>query len=161
MRMDDHEKAREGIDALLVSGLTPEEERTLRVHLDACAPCSEYLEQSHRAIAGLSEFSFEVDPRLQQNVRTAITWHAAQLESAEPGRLRGVASFLLALMLTGAGWLAVSRLGSPVAAALHVQFEQVQFGLIAFWVVPSLGFTLLLPFLPSLSARWMDKKGRV
>ena len=64
------------IDESLAGALSAEKEQTLREHLSTCAPCQEYLSASNRVIAGLSGFSFEVNPSLKARVLTALRLQA-------------------------------------------------------------------------------------
>ena len=64
MQIDRHHEIRHIIDRSLVGEASSQEEQALREHLLTCAPCQEYLNASHRAIAGLAGFSFEVNPDL-------------------------------------------------------------------------------------------------
>jgi hypothetical protein len=88
----------------------------------------------------------------------ALAVRAAQLEAAQLSRRRIVRSCVAALVLTVlgsmGGWLA----GDLLAAVLHLARGQTQAGVLAFWVLPSWGFTLLLP-LVLLSARSARQKG--
>ena len=59
MGSDGHERFRHMIDESVAGPV--QEEQSLREHLQACAPCQEYLAATHRVIAGLGGFSFAVD----------------------------------------------------------------------------------------------------
>lgn len=159
MQADRHEAICQIIDKSLAGTVSAEEQHTLREHLQGCAQCQEYLASNNRAIASLGGYSFDVTPGLERRVLASLSLRAAQLEAKQPRHWQMAVSCLLALMLTCAGSLVASQLGRPVATAFHMEPEQMQFGLLAFWVLPSLCFSLLLPFLPSLSSRWMEKKG--
>jgi len=64
MNIDHHDTFQRMIDESLAGVLSAERERSLREHLSTCVPCREYLSASNRVIAGLSGFSFEVNPTL-------------------------------------------------------------------------------------------------
>src|ERR1700761_3420537 len=72
MNMDHHEVFRCMIDESLAAAISAEKEQSLREHLATCVPCQEYLSASNRAIAGLSGFSFEVNPNLNDRVMVAL-----------------------------------------------------------------------------------------
>jgi anti-sigma factor RsiW len=139
MQTDRHQMICHIIDKSLLGTASLEEEQTLREHLLACTACNDYLAASHRAIAGLGGFSFDVDPGLQQKVMASL----ARQESETRPFLPVWWSRLIALVLTMAGSLAVSRLAGPAAPVLHVPAAQIQLGLVAFWIVPSVCFFLL------------------
>ncbi len=142
------------IDKSLAGAATPQGERSLREHLAACAPCAEHLEATRRVVAGLEGFSFGfgVGTALDSKVMAAIARRAQQLETSRVrSRQMGWGS-LLALLLTAIGSLAVSRLGGLAAPALHLDAAQMQFGLAAFWITPSLFICLLLLLLPGIGA---------
>jgi hypothetical protein len=157
MQADRHQPIRQIIDKSLVGAATLQEEQTLRAHVVTCSACQEYLNTSHRAIAGLGGFSFEVNPELHQRVIASLTARARQLE-IEGARSRPIWwNFLVAVMLTVAGSFAIVEFASLAAAFLHIELAPLHLGLIAFWIVPSLCFCLLLPFLSRLSAGWNEK----
>jgi hypothetical protein len=159
MQVDRHQEIRDIIDRSLVGAASRQEEQTLRQHFLTCASCQEYLNASHRAIAGLGGFSFEVNPDLQGKVLAAITLRAQQLETSKAEQRPMLWSYLAALVLTVAGSFAAARFGSIVAAVFHLEPAQLHFGLVALWIVPSFCFCLLFPILHRLSAGWMNEKG--
>jgi hypothetical protein len=140
MQTDRHQMICHIIDKSLLGTASLEEEQTLREHLVVCTACNEYLAVSHRAIAGLGGFSFDVDPGLQQKVLASL---ARQESERQVPFLPVWWSRLIALVLTMAGSLAVSRLAGPAAPVLHVPAAQIQLGLVALWIVPSVCFFLL------------------
>jgi hypothetical protein len=157
MGSEGHERFQHMIDeALAGPGL---EEPSLREHLQSCSQCQEYLAANNRAIAGLGGFSFAVDPSLNAKVSASLRLRAQQIK-AEPGRRRLVLSCMLALVLTAAGSFFDLRLSGLIASVLDVQRMQVQQGLIAFWILPSLCLLLLFPILPLLSAGSTNQKER-
>jgi hypothetical protein len=64
-------------------------------------------------------------------------------------------------VLTIVGSFSALRFGSPLAALLHLEPAQMQTGVVALWVLPSLCFSLVLPLVLLLSARSTKMKGRV
>ena len=159
---DPHQAMRQIIDKSLVGEASPEEQQALRKHLIACADCQKYASDSRRAIVSLSGFSFApfaTDPGLQARVHASLTLRAQQLQAAQPGRRRIVKVSIIALLLTLVGSLAALQVGSPLAALLHLEPAQMQTGVVALWILPSLCFSLFLPVL--LHARATNAKGRV
>ncbi len=86
MTSDNHESFQRKIDETLAGGIVVGEEESLREHLASCTECQEYLAASTRVIAGLSGFSFDVDPALQEKVCASISLRAQQIESGQPSR---------------------------------------------------------------------------
>jgi hypothetical protein len=158
MGSDSHERFRHMIDETLAGPV--QEEQSLREHLQVCAPCQEYLAATNRVIAGLGGFSFAVDPGLNAKVSASLRSRAQQIQARQPGRRQLVLSCMLALMLTAVGSLLDLRLSGLIAAAFDLQRMQVQQGLIAFWIIPSLCLSLLFPILPLLSAGGTNQKER-
>jgi predicted anti-sigma-YlaC factor YlaD len=148
------------IDKSLAGVAMPEEERTLREHLVTCTQCSEYLEASNRAIAGLDGFRFEMDPALESKVMASVAARAQQLEAkhTQRGRLRRW-SWLAAVALTVIGSFTALQLGGIAAPVFHVAPAQLQVGLTAFWIVPSFFVCLLFLLLPARSVSRGDEKG--
>lgn len=153
MISDGHELFRNMIDEALVTGGSAFLRPALNEHLQSCAQCREYLENTTRAIASLGGFSFEVDPTLQVKVADAITQRAHQLVPArfDPNRL--VMICVLAITLTVAGSFVDLKFGGLLASALDLHPEQLRQGLLAFWIIPSVCLMLLFPLLPLLSRR--------
>ncbi len=159
MQVDRHQEIRHIIDRSLVGAASSQEEQSLREHLLTCVVCQDYLNASHQAIAGLGGFSFEVNPDLHGKVLAAITLRAQQLEASKIERRPMVWSYLVALVLTVAGSFAAARFSGLAGAVFHLEPEPLHVGLLALWIVPSLCFCLLFPFLHRLSVVWMDEKG--
>ncbi len=159
MHADHHEAIYRVIDKSLAGAASVAEEESLREHLLTCAPCRDYLNACNRAVAGLAGFSFEVDSELDRKVMASLALRAAKLETTRIHRQRLWWSCLIALMLTVAGSFTAARIGGFAAAAWHVNPAQMQLGLAAFWIVPSLCVCLLLLLLPASPAGWMHKKG--
>jgi len=153
----DHQSIRRIIDESLAGAASSApEQQTLREHLAACASCQQYLDASNRAIAALADFSFPIDPALDSRVLASLARCAQQLE-AERRRLWWPCC--LALLLTLAGSIAASRLGSFAAVTFHLEPAQLHLGLATFWIAPSLCFCLLFLLLPVAPALFGHKKG--
>lgn len=154
-----HESICRIIGQSLAGTATAEQEQTLREHLPGCVSCSDHLNTGRRAIAALQGFSFDVDPVLERRVLTALAQRTQQLETNRARRRQMGWGALLALLFTAVGSLAASRLGGLAAPTLHLDPAQLQFGLAAFWITPSLIFCLLLLLLPALQVGLSAKKG--
>jgi anti-sigma factor RsiW len=159
VQVDRHQEIRHFIDRSLVGNASPQEERALREHLLTCAACLEYLNASHRAIAGLGGFSFEVNPDLQQKVLAALTVRAQQLDGERARQRPMLWVFPAALVLTICGSLAATRFSGLAGAVFHLQPALLHFGLLTLWIVPSLCFCLLFPVLHRVSLGRMNEKG--
>jgi hypothetical protein len=159
MQTDRHESICRLIDKSLAGEITGQEEQSLRQHLLTCFACQQYLDASQRAIAGLGGFAFETDPGLPDKIVAALTIRAAQLETQRLSHRQLAWSYVAALVLTLAGSFAAMQLGDRFAAVFSATRDQVQWGLIAIWIVPSICFCLLLPTLPMMSKRCMHAKG--
>src|ERR1700683_3359492 len=103
MNIGQHESFQHMIDESLAGAISAEKERSLREHLDTCAPCQEYLSASNRVIASLGGFSFEVDPTLNARVFASLKLRAQQTQAAQPSRRRWVSISLVAVVLTIGG----------------------------------------------------------
>ncbi len=159
MQTDRHQSICQLIDKSLAGDISAQEEQSLRQHLLACAACQQYLDASNRAIVGLGGFTFETDPNLPDKIFAALTLRAAQLETQQLSHRQLAWSYVAALVLTLAGSFAAMQLGDRFASAFSASQQQVQLGLIAIWIVPSVCFCLLLPTLPLMSKRRLHAKG--
>jgi anti-sigma factor RsiW len=159
MQTDLHNDMRQIIDKSLMGEASPQEQQALRKHLLACAACQKYASDSRRAIVSLHGFSFAADPGLQAKIHASLDLRAQQLQATQPGRRRIVQISIIALLLTIVGSLAAWHMGSPLAALLHLEPAQMQTGVVALWVLPSLCFSLVLPVLLLLGARSTNAKG--
>jgi hypothetical protein len=154
MNADHHESFQHMIDESLAGGISAEREQSLREHLDTCALCQEYLSASNRGIAGLGGFSFEVDPTLNARVLASLR------RPAPPDRRRWALMSVAALVLTMGGSFVDLQFGDLIASVFDIQLAQVRQGLLAFWIVPSLGVLLLFPLLPLLSKAGTHREER-
>jgi anti-sigma factor RsiW len=154
MQVDRHEPICRLIDQSLAGAASPAQERSLQDHLSTCVACQEYLETSQRAIASLSGFAFEVNPRLQEKVMGALLARRGN-DNPIPVWWGRVAALLLTLVGSFTTW----RFASLAAAAFHWQPSQLQLGFAAFWIAPSVCFCLLFLLLPFSADGWMNKKG--
>jgi anti-sigma factor RsiW len=161
MNIDHHESFQHMIDESLAGAISADRERSLREHLDTCAPCQEYLSASNRVIAGLRGFSFEVDPTLNARVFASLRLRAQQAQAAQPSRRRWVLISLAAVVLTLGGSFVDLQFGDLIASVFDIQRTQVQQELLAFWIVPSLCVLLLFPLLPLLSKAGTHREGRI
>jgi hypothetical protein len=150
MNIDHHETFQHMIDESLAAGISAEREQSLRGHLDTCAACQEYLSASNRVIAGLGGFSFEVNPTLNARVFASLRLRAQHVQVAQPSRRRWALISVAAVVLTMGGSFVDLQFGRLIAFVFDIQRMQVQQGLLAFWILPSLCALLLFPLLPLL-----------
>jgi hypothetical protein len=153
MRSDDHESFQRRIEGTLAGEVAMGDEESLREHLQSCTQCQEYLATSNRVIAGLSGFSFDVDPTLQEKVCASIILRAQQMESPQPSRRRMAWICTTALILTAAGSFIDLQFGGLIAPVLDLSRTEIRHQLLSFWILPSLCLLLLFPILPLLSHR--------
>ena len=159
MSIDHHESFQSMIDENLAGILSAEKEQSLREHLSTCASCKEYLSASNRVIAGLSGFSFEVNPTLNARVLAALKLRAqearaAQTGAAQPGRRRFRrqhnvqfkvwAAFAVALSMSIVGSALVYQVAKPLTVPMYFDGAQVQAGVLVFWLLPSFCAALCL-----------------
>ena len=130
-----HQEIRRIIDSSLVGEASSQEEQVIREHLLTCVACQEYLDVSHRAIAGLGGFSFEVNPALHGKVLAAITLRAQQLDTKRVEQRPMLWSYLAALVLTISGSFAAARFSGVAGAVFHLQPAVLHFELVALWIV--------------------------
>jgi len=161
MNIDHHESFQHLIDESLAGAISAEREQSLREHLGTCAPCQEYLSASNRVIAGLGGFSFEVDPTLNARVLASLRRPAQRVQSAQPRRRRWALISVAAVVLTMGGSFVDLQFGRLIASVFDIQRMQVQQGLLAFWILPSLCVLLLFPLLPLLSKAGTHREERI
>jgi hypothetical protein len=161
MNIDHQESFQRMIDESLAGGISAEREQSLREHLDICAQCREYLSASNRVIASLGGFSFDVDPTLNARVRVSLRLQAQQVRTSQPSRRRWVLISLAAVVLTMGGSFVDLQFGRLIAPVFDLERTQLQMGLLAFWVAPSLCVLLLFPLLPLLSKAGTHREERI
>ena len=159
MIIDHHESFQRMIDESLSGALSAEKEHSLREHLATCAPCQEYLRANNRVIAGLSGFSFEVNPTLNARVLTALKLKAQQAGTAQPSaaqaglrrfmrrhnvQFRIWAAFAVALSMSIVGSAIVYQVAKLLTVPMHFDTAQVQAGVLVFWLLPSFCASLCL-----------------
>ena len=147
MNIDHHEGFQRMIDESLAAAISAEKEQSLRERLATCAPCLEYLSASNRVIAGLSGFSFEVNPTLNARVLVALKLQAQQVRAAQPGRQRLMrqhnvqfkvwAAFAVALSMSIVGSALIYQVAKLLTVPMHFGTAQVQAGVLVFWLLPS------------------------
>jgi hypothetical protein len=86
---------------------------------------------------------------------------AQQVQAAQPRRRQWVLISLAAVVLTMGGSFVDLRFGDLIASVFDIQRTQLQHGLLAFWIVPSLCVLLLFPLLPLLSKAGTRRQGRI
>jgi len=147
MNIDLHEGFQRMIDESLASAISAEREQSLREHLATCVPCQEYLSASNRVIAGLSGFSFEVNPSLNARVLAALKLQAQQVRAAQPGRRRFMcphnvhfkawAVFAVALSMSIVGSALVYQVAKLLTVPMYFDAAQVRTVVLVFWLLPS------------------------
>jgi hypothetical protein len=148
MNIDHHDTFQRMIDESLAGVLSAEKEQSLREHLSTCDPCQEYLSASNRVIAGLSGFSFEVNPTFNARVLAALRLQAEEgrgIHARDIGTMRqhrvtfkNWSAFAVALSMSFAGSGLVYQMAGRLAVPMHFVSAQVQAGVLVFWLLPSL-----------------------
>jgi hypothetical protein len=148
MNIDHHGTFQRMIDESLAGVLSAEKEQSLRAHLSTCAACREYFSANNRVVAGLSGFSFEVNPAFNARVLEAIRLQAEEgrgifARATGTMRLNDVpfrnwAAFAGALSLSFVGSEIVYQIGERLADPMHFVSAQLRAGVLVFWLLPSL-----------------------
>ena len=149
MNIDHHQGFQRMIDESLAGAISAEKEQSLREHLSTCAPCKEYLSASNRVIAGLSGFSFEVNPTLNARVLVALKLHHTGTMRQHNVQFKAWAAFAVALSMSFVGSGLVYQMAERLAVPMHFVTAQVQAGVLVFWLLPSLCAALCLLAAPS------------
>ena len=159
MNIDHHDTFQRMIDESLAGVLSAEKEQSLRAHLSTCATCREYLSAGNRVIAGLSGFSFEVNPNLNARVLAAIRLQAdgghgilardTGTMRQNSGPFKNWAAFAVALSMSFVGSGLVYQMAERLAVPRHFVSAQIQAGVLVFWLLPSLCAALCLLAAPS------------
>jgi hypothetical protein len=160
MNIEYHESFHHMIDESLAGAISVQRQQALREHLDTCAPCRQYLNGSNRVIAGLGGFSFKVDATHNARVLASLRRPAQLVQSAQLRRRRWALISVAAVALTLGGSFVDLQFGRLIASVFDIQRNQVQQGLLAFWIVPSLCVFLLFPLLPLLSKAGTHREER-
>ena len=154
MNIDHNDTFQRMIDESLAGVLSAEKAQSLREHLSTCATCREYLSASNRVIAGLSGFSFEVNPTLNARVLAALKLQAEEgrgIVAHENGAIRqrsvpikNWTAFVVAVSMSFVGSGLVYQWAERLAVPMHLVSAQVQAGVLVFWLLPSLCAALCL-----------------
>jgi anti-sigma-K factor RskA len=154
MNIDYHDTFQRMIDESLAGVLSAEKEQSLREHLSTCATCREYLSASNRVIAGLSGFSFEVNPTFNARVLAAIRLQAEEGRGIlardtwtmrhHSAQFKNWAAFAVALSMSFVGSGLVYQMAERLTVPNHFVTAQVQAGVLIFWLLPSLCAALCL-----------------
>ena len=109
---------------------------------------------SNRVIAGLSGFSFEVNPTLNARVIAALRLQAQQGRAdsrAYSGSFASIAchsrnwaAFAVALSMSFVGTGLVYQMAERLVVPMHFVTTQVQVGVLVFWLLPSFCAALCL-----------------
>ena len=147
MKISHHDTYQRMIDESLAGVLSAEKEQALREHLSTCATCREYLSASNRVIAGLSGFSFEVNPTINARVLAALRLQAEEgrgILARDTGTMRqhsvpfkNWAAFAVALSMSITGSALVYQVAKLLTVPMHFDTAQVQAGVLVFWLLPS------------------------
>jgi hypothetical protein len=154
MNIDHHDTFQRMIDESLAGVLSEEKEQSLREHLSTCATCKEYLSATNRIIAGLSGFSFEVNPTLNARILAALKLQAEvgrEILAPDTGTVRqhsvpfkNWAAFALALSMSLVGSRLAYQMAERLEVPMHFVTAQIQAGVLVFWLLPSLCAALCL-----------------
>ena len=144
MNSDHHESFQRMIDESLAGAISAEKEQSLREHLSTCTSCKEYLNASNRVIAGLSGFSFEVNPTLNARVLAALKLHHTGIMRQHNVPFKIWAAFAVALSMSFVGSALVYQMAKRLAVPMHFDTAQVQAGVLVFWLLPSFCSALCL-----------------
>ena len=150
MPADVHSRARLLIDQSLVSGISQTDERWLRDHLAECAECEAFQNLSHSVLRSLGDLSFGITPGATGRIQCIIADRAAELRSDRSLRLRALAGGVAALVLTGLGSSAAWKAASWVSGYANVAGSSLHLEVLIFWLLPSLGASLVLLVMPIL-----------
>jgi Putative zinc-finger len=144
MNIDHNDTFQRMIDESLAGVLSAEKEQSLREHLSTCTTCREYLSASNRVIAGLSGFSFEVNPTLNVRVLAALKLHDTGTIRQYSAPFKNWVAFAAALSMSFVGSGLVCQMAERLVIPMHFVSAQVQAGVLVFWLLPSLCAALCL-----------------
>jgi hypothetical protein len=144
MKRDIHDQARELIALGGEETLSHAQQRWLRAHLEACAPCRDYEGAAHGLVRSLRSLPLAADSRLVQATQMRVRFHAARLqEIRERMWLVGLACFgvgLSAALTAPFLWRLFAWLGKQ--AAMPSLMWQAAF--LSFCIAPALVVSALL-----------------
>jgi hypothetical protein len=150
MPADLHSRARLLIDQSLVGEISQVDDRWLRDHLAECAECETFQNLSHSVLRSVRDLSFGVTPGAMDRIQRVIADRAAGLRSDRSFRFRALAGGVTALVLTGLGSSAVWNAASSVSGNAKVAGSSLHLEVLIFWLLPSLGASLILLAMPIL-----------
>ncbi|MGC1782951.1 MAG: hypothetical protein WA708_10570 [Acidobacteriaceae bacterium] len=159
MPTDMHSKAHHLIDQSLIGEISQTDDRWLRNHLAECAECETFQNFSHSVLRSLGDLSFGVSAGATDRIQRVIAERVTELRNDHSLRLRALAGGVAALILTGLGSSAAWRAASLVSRSANVAGSSLHLGVLIFWLLPSLGASLILFVMPIL--RENVKEGQV
>jgi hypothetical protein len=151
MQNEPHARARLLMDQAAMEGISPDEQRWLHSHMEGCAECGRYGELSRRAIRALDSFAFDLDREAAARVQAATQSRADLLAASEWHGRRLWIGTAVALLLTGAGSMAMWQPAVWLAGRWNLPTPEWQIGFVTFWLLPS----ALLGALPVLRSKLM------
>jgi hypothetical protein len=161
MTIDVHSRARLLIDKSLLTDLSQEEDFWLRDHLAACADCEKSLNLSKSVLHALGEFSFSMIPGASSRIQHALLRRAAEIEVYRSFRSRALVGCALGLLLTALGSLVAWESASSIASYVNIREASLHTGVVVFWLLPSVGASLILLLAPYLIRTVDQKAGRI
>jgi predicted anti-sigma-YlaC factor YlaD len=145
--MEHDKKFRELIDRSFAEEVSEGERQVIHDHIRGCDGCRRYVELTARTIRGLREFTFANELDSNAQVREILAHHT------ETTRQRNVqfkiwAAFAVALSMSFVGSAIAYEAAKLLAVPIYFNTNQVQAGVLVFWLLPSLCAALCLLAVP-------------
>jgi hypothetical protein len=135
---DVHERARQLSDRERVEGISAEESAWLAEHLQSCAECSSFAEQTVAALRALRSTPLELPAGLAERTQFRVALRAQQLRKGEPRRVAlwtaAVLSWMTGVVTAPYVWRAFAWLGEQGGLPKLVW----ETGFVLWWTVPAL-----------------------
>ena len=152
MKQNDHERARDLIDAALVEEIPPPELQWLDLHRNECNSCDHYAALNDRVLQALRAIPIQLPESLADSTCYKVRAHASALEPRSEALWPVWLSVFLSLVLTGLSGHSVALAANWLAAGWGLPSWLVQLAYVWFWVIPSMAAAALLAGRKSISA---------
>ena len=141
--MECDKRFRELIDRSFAEEISEGERQVIHDHIRDCDGCKRYVDLTARTIRGLREFTFANGPDSNARVREVLAHHTGTMRQHNV-QFKTWAAFAVALSTSFVGSALAYQAAKLLALPMHFNTNQIQAGVLIFWLLPSLCAALCL-----------------
>ena len=128
---------RELIDRSFAEEVSESERQVIHDHIRDCDGCKRYFELTARTIRGLREFTFANEPDSIAQVHEFLAHHTGTMREHNL-QFKVWVAFAVALSMSFVGSALAYHVAKLLAIPMHFNTNQIQAGVLVFWLLPSL-----------------------